>query len=73
MLGCLSCHSSASSTAMADEEHPEKVFLKSSDNEDFEVEYDVGCMSVTVKNMLEDTGSAAPIPGTSWRAGEEQT
>jgi hypothetical protein len=46
---------------MADEEHPEKVFLKSSDNEDFEVEYDVGCMSVTVKNMLEDTGSAAPI------------
>jgi hypothetical protein len=31
------------------------------------VEYDVGCMSVTVKNMLEDTGSAAPIPLVSRR------
>ena len=41
---------------------PQRVYLKSSDNEDFEMDTDVACMSVTVANMLEDTGSAAPVP-----------
>eukprot|EP00741_Cyanophora_paradoxa_P007719 tig00001187_g7468.t1 len=38
------------------------VKLKSQSEEIYEVEKEVACMSTTIKNMLEDTGSDAPIP-----------
>merc|ERR1711998_34923 len=38
------------------------VKLKSKQEEIFEVSKEVACRSVTVKNMVEDTGSDAPIP-----------
>ncbi|KAF2074358.1 hypothetical protein CYY_004334 [Polysphondylium violaceum] len=39
------------------------VKLESSDEKIYEVERDIACMSVTIKNMLEDIGdSDAPIP-----------
>eukprot|EP00192_Tetraselmis_astigmatica_P015456 CAMPEP_0117651280 /NCGR_PEP_ID=MMETSP0804-20121206/2006_1 /TAXON_ID=1074897 /ORGANISM="Tetraselmis astigmatica, Strain CCMP880" /LENGTH=157 /DNA_ID=CAMNT_0005457243 /DNA_START=175 /DNA_END=648 /DNA_ORIENTATION=- len=39
-----------------------KVKLKSSDDQYFEVEEEVAFESLTVKNMIEDTGTEAPIP-----------
>jgi len=38
------------------------IKLKSKQEEIFEVERDVACRSVTVKNMVEDTGSDTPVP-----------
>ena len=40
----------------------EKVKLCSADKELFEVDADVAFLSVTVKNMVEDTGAGAPVP-----------
>ncbi|KAL3130526.1 SKP1-like protein 1A [Trebouxia sp. C0009 RCD-2024] len=40
----------------------DKVKLRSSDQQMFEVEEDVAFQSLTVKNMSEDTGLDAPIP-----------
>mmetsp|Transcript_22419 Transcript_22419/g.62165 ORF Transcript_22419/g.62165 Transcript_22419/m.62165 type:complete len:220 (+) Transcript_22419:720-1379(+) len=39
-----------------------QVKLKSSDDQYFEVEEEVAFESLTVKNMIEDTGTEAPIP-----------
>mmetsp|Transcript_11624 Transcript_11624/g.40437 ORF Transcript_11624/g.40437 Transcript_11624/m.40437 type:complete len:158 (-) Transcript_11624:2894-3367(-) len=39
-----------------------KVILRSSDDEQFEVDADVAYESQTVKNMIEDTGVDTPIP-----------
>ena len=36
--------------------------LKSKQEEIFEVEKEVACRSVTVKNMVEDTGLDTPVP-----------
>ena len=36
--------------------------LKSKQEEIFEVEKDVACRSVTVKNMVDDTGLDTPVP-----------
>ena len=36
--------------------------LKSKQEEVFEVEKEVACRSVTVKNMVDDTGLDAPVP-----------
>ena len=38
------------------------VKLKSKQEEIFEVEKDVACRSVTVKNMVDDTGLDTPVP-----------
>ena len=38
------------------------VKLKSKQEEIFEVEKEVACRSITVKNMVEDTGLDAPVP-----------
>lgn len=40
----------------------EKVKLRSADGEMFEVDADVAFSSLTVKNMIEDTGASAPVP-----------
>jgi len=40
----------------------EKVKLRSADGEFFEVDADVAFSSLTVKNMIEDTGASAPVP-----------
>merc|ERR1711920_327094 len=45
-----------------------KVKLQSSDNESFDVDQDVACRSVLIKNMLEDIGEtdeAIPLPNVS--------
>merc|ERR1711907_553982 len=47
---------------MADDNESTSVKLKSKQEEIFEVAKDVACRSVTVKNMVEDTGSDAPVP-----------
>eukprot|EP00164_Ancoracysta_twista_P000984 GFYU01001288.1.p1 GENE.GFYU01001288.1~~GFYU01001288.1.p1 ORF type:complete len:151 (-),score=56.34 GFYU01001288.1:139-591(-) len=38
------------------------VKLRSRDDTIFEIDRETACMSLTVKNMLDDTGSDAPIP-----------
>ena len=38
------------------------VKLKSKQEDIFEVEKEVACRSVTVKNMIDDTGCDAPVP-----------
>ena len=38
------------------------VKLKSKQEEIFEVEKEVACRSITVKNMVDDTGLDAPVP-----------
>merc|ERR1712008_611375 len=38
------------------------VKLKSKQEEVFEVEKEVACRSITVKNMVDDTGLDAPVP-----------
>ena len=38
------------------------VKLKSKQEEIFEVEKEVACRSVTVKNMVDDTGLDTPVP-----------
>ena len=38
------------------------VKLKSKQEEVFEVEKEVACRSITVKNMVEDTGLDTPVP-----------
>ncbi|KAL3137111.1 hypothetical protein ABBQ32_006689 [Trebouxia sp. C0010 RCD-2024] len=45
----------------------EKVTLKSSDKQEFQVDEDVAFQSITVKNMLEDTGAdfAVPLPNVN--------
>lgn len=45
-------------------ESSEKVTLRSSDNQEFQVDEGVAFQSITVKNMIEDTGSdfAVPLP-----------
>jgi len=40
----------------------EKVKLRSADGEFFEVDAEVAFSSLTVKNMIEDTGASAPVP-----------
>ncbi|KAG8470426.1 hypothetical protein KFE25_008847 [Diacronema lutheri] len=45
-----------------DEEQSPFIKLKSKQEELFEVEREVACRSVTVKNMVEDTGSDTPVP-----------
>eukprot|EP00951_Prasinocladus_malaysianus_P040451 scaffold465366_cov48-Prasinocladus_malaysianus.AAC.1 len=40
----------------------EKVKLRSADGEMFEVDAEVAFSSLTVKNMIEDTGASAPVP-----------
>lgn len=45
----------------------EKVTLKSSDGQEFQVDEDVAFQSITVKNMIEDTGAefAVPLPNVN--------
>jgi S-phase kinase-associated protein 1 len=38
------------------------VKLKSKQEEIFEVEKEVACRSITVKNMVDDTGMDVPVP-----------
>ena len=38
------------------------VKLKSKQEEIFEVEKEVACRSITVKNMVDDTGMEVPVP-----------
>ena len=45
---------------MADDDGP--VTLMSSDGESFEIKKEVAIKSETIKNMIEDTGTDAPIP-----------
>uniref|UniRef100_A0A061S912 SKP1-like protein n=2 Tax=Tetraselmis sp. GSL018 TaxID=582737 RepID=A0A061S912_9CHLO len=40
----------------------EKVKLRSADGEIFEVDADVAFSSLTIKNMIEDTGASTPVP-----------
>ena len=47
---------------MGDESECTAVKLKSKQEEIFEVEKEVACRSVTVKNMIEDTGLDTPVP-----------
>jgi len=47
---------------MADDSECTAVKLKSKQEEVFEVEKEVACRSITVKNMVEDTGLDAPVP-----------
>jgi len=47
---------------MADDSEATAVKLKSKQEEIFEVEKEVACRSVTVKNMVEDTGLDTPVP-----------
>ena len=60
--------SGPSPTALARRLHPltraesGAVKLKSKQEEIFEVEKEVACRSVTVKNMIEDTGLDTPVP-----------
>merc|ERR1711985_9838 len=49
-------------TTMADDAESTSVKLKSKQEEVFEVEKEVACRSVTVKNMIDDTGLDAPVP-----------
>merc|ERR1712124_117921 len=49
-------------STMADDAESTSVKLKSKQEEIFEVEKDVACRSVTVKNMVDDTGLDAPVP-----------
>merc|ERR1711871_1156776 len=48
--------------AMADDSEATSVKLKSKQEEIFEVEKEVACRSVTVKNMVDDTGLDTPVP-----------
>merc|ERR1711935_708565 len=47
---------------MADDAESTSVKLKSKQEEVFEVEKEVACRSITVKNMVDDTGLDAPVP-----------
>jgi len=49
-------------TQADEEEQSPFIKLKSKQEEIFEVEREVACRSVTVKNMVEDTGSDTPVP-----------
>merc|ERR1711975_13611 len=49
-------------TGMADDSEATSVKLKSKQEEIFEVEKEVACRSVTVKNMVDDTGLDTPVP-----------
>jgi len=53
---------SSSDRAMADDAESTAVKLKSKQEEIFEVEKEVACRSVTVKNMVDDTGLDTPVP-----------
>jgi len=48
--------------SMADDAESTSVKLKSKQEEVFEVEKEVACRSITVKNMVDDTGLDAPVP-----------
>ena len=43
------------------------LFLQSSDGQEFQVDEDVAFQSITVKNMIEDTGAefAVPLPNVN--------
>ena len=47
---------------MSDDAESTSVKLKSKQEEVFEVEKEVACRSITVKNMVDDTGLNAPVP-----------
>mmetsp|Transcript_9212 Transcript_9212/g.30487 ORF Transcript_9212/g.30487 Transcript_9212/m.30487 type:complete len:130 (+) Transcript_9212:72-461(+) len=47
---------------MADNSEATAVKLKSKQEEVFEVEKEVACRAVTVKNMVDDTGLDTPVP-----------
>ena len=47
---------------MSDDAESTSVKLKSKQEEIFEVEKEVACRSVTVKNMVDDTGLDTPVP-----------
>merc|ERR1712070_316405 len=49
-------------TTMAHDAESTSVKLKSKQEEVFEVEKEVACRSVTVKNMVDDTGLDTPVP-----------
>merc|ERR1712216_943888 len=46
----------------ADDAESTSVKLKSKQEDVFEVEKEVACRSITVKNMVDDTGLDAPVP-----------
>jgi len=47
---------------MADDAEATAVKMKSKQEEIFEVEKEVACRSITVKNMVDDTGLETPVP-----------
>merc|ERR1712032_64528 len=49
-------------TAMSDDSECTQIKLKSKQEEIFEVEKEVACRSVTVKNMVDDTELDTPVP-----------
>jgi len=47
---------------MADDAESTLVKLKSKQEEEFHLEKEVACRSITVKNMVDDTGLDTPVP-----------
>merc|ERR1712137_593497 len=61
--GSLDCRRTAPDvTAMSDDSECTQIKLKSKQEEIFEVEKEVACRSVTVKNMVDDTELDTPVP-----------